>query len=181
MELFNAKRVDVQNNQILQTLSSTGKIFMKAILINPPSEDENSAKFGDNQTVISSKTSNSIYSQAIKNNLKILEKTKENIKANKTEKFRSITENSNDYLRNLKNRKDGLDEYVIEEVNETSNFFFLRVVKEEVHDGLSDIENDSIDENEEDNHMNLGMATSPEMNFIINKLREMTENQADEM
>lgn len=108
---------DAGQTQIIQTLSSVGKIFMKVHLLNPPTEDEN-AKQGDSHTVMTSKTGGSIYSQTLKNNLKTLDKTKENIKLNKTEKFRSITENTNEYLKNIKNRKQGNDEYVIEELPE---------------------------------------------------------------
>ncbi len=91
---------------------------MKVALLNPPLEEDPLNKLGDSNTVITTKTANSVYSQALKNNLNILDKTKENIKSNKTEKFRSISENTNEFLRNLKNKKFGADEYIVEEVEE---------------------------------------------------------------
>lgn len=180
LDLFNTKR-DNQNTQILQTVSSTGKIFMKVALMNPPSEDENSARQGDHQTVITTKTSNSIYSQALKNNLKILDKTKENIKANKTEKFRSISENTNEFLRNLKYRKEGADEYIIEEVDEPGNFLSKSIVIiAEPDDGLSDVDESVVDGTEEDCHFELGKL-SPDMSQMITGLRERCVNQGEEM
>ncbi len=119
LDIFNPKGNDSnQNTLILQTVSSTGKIFMKVALLNPPLEEDPLNKLGDSNTVITTKTANSVYSQALKNNLNILDKTKENIKSNKTEKFRSISENTNEFLRNLKNKKFGADEYIVEEVEE---------------------------------------------------------------
>lgn len=97
---------------------------MKVALLNPPSEEDPHNKQSDSHTVITTKTATSVYSQALKNNLQILDKTKENVKSNKTEKFRSISENTNEYLRNLKNRKVGVDEYIVEEVEESNKISY---------------------------------------------------------
>jgi flagellar biosynthesis chaperone FliJ len=176
LDLFNVKSGDTQNTMILQTVSSTGKIFMKVALMNPPVDEEQPTfKGNDGHTVITQKTVNSVYTTALKNNLKILDKTKENIKANKTEKFRSISENTNEYLRNLKNRKYGADEYVIEEVDE-----IVKAEEVEPDDGLSDVEESVVDGNEDDLHLNLG-SISPEVDLMISKLRELFERQSEEI
>ena len=182
LDLFNYKTTgDNQSTVILQTVSSTGKIYMKVALLNPPVEDENSNKFGDSHTVITTKTATSVYSQALKNNLKVLDKTKENIKANKTEKFRSISENTNEYLRNLKNRKAGSDEYIIEEVDEPGKNYLIKAIPEpEPEDGLSDVEESVIDGNEEDLHIELGRIM-PEVDLLVSKLRELFATNGDQL
>ena len=105
---------------ILQSMTATGKISMKMVLLNPPKEIPEVNL--DNKSVISNKTHGSVYSQALKNNLKNISNTKENVKSNKSERFRSITEHNNEFLKKLKTRKaeDIFGEnYVIDELEES--------------------------------------------------------------
>jgi len=86
-------------------MTVTGKIYMKISLLNPPVEDNKLGSTKYEPTIVTTKTGTSIYSIAMKNNLKNLDNTKNKINANKTEKYRSITEHTNEFLRNLKNNK----------------------------------------------------------------------------
>ena len=86
-------------------MTTTGKIFMKMSLQNPPEEDNKLIPSKYEQSVATAKTGGSIYSIALKNNLKNLDNTRGKVMANKTEKYRSITEHTNEFLKNLKNNK----------------------------------------------------------------------------
>lgn len=183
LDLFNPKGSENnQNTLILQTVSSTGKVFMKVALLNPPVEDDPLNKTGDSHTVITTKTATSVYSQALKNNLNILDKTKENIKANKTEKFRSISENTNEFLRNLKNKKIGADEYIVEEVEECNYLLIIAVAEpeSEPEDGLSDVDESFVDGTETEPRIELGRL-SPEVDLMVNRLRELYASMGDEL
>ena len=93
------------NSEILSAMTTTGKIYMKISLVNPPIEDNKIVPSKYEPSVATTKTGASIYSIALKNNLKNLDNTRGKIMSNKTEKFRSITENTNEFLRNIKNNK----------------------------------------------------------------------------
>jgi len=93
------------NSDIINAMTVTGKIYMKISLLNPPVEDNKLGSTKYEPTIVTTKTGTSIYSIAMKNNLKNLDNTKNKISANKTEKYRSITEHTNEFLRNLKNNK----------------------------------------------------------------------------
>lgn len=119
-----------QNTNIIKTVINTGKIYMKSQLIDPALADVNlqmnySTRKNnnyDNISVFTSTTHASLISQILKNNLKNISNTKDEILKVRNEKYRSITENTNEFLRNLKNRKvyseNDLYEDIIEEDEE---------------------------------------------------------------
>ena len=100
------------NSLIIQTMSNVGKIEVKAVLLNPPKKSDKTLKFEGNST----KSTASILSKILKNNINTIKKYKESIVHNRTERFRSIVDKENDFLRNLKQRMIHLaDESVWEE------------------------------------------------------------------
>ena len=109
--------------QILQSMIATGKINMRVTLLNPPKEDTDKLfQINEEKTVYSSKTFGSVYSQALKANLKNIKEKKESVKANKTERLRSVTEHNNEFLKKLKTRKaEDIfgDNYIIDETDES--------------------------------------------------------------
>jgi hypothetical protein len=120
LELFETQLEEMgHNTNILKAVINTGKIFMKANLIDSGLADELKPSFGkaDNVTIYSSSSHATAITNILKNNLKNLPNTKDKTNANKTEKFRSITENTNEFLRNLKNRKNNAED-LFEDIEE---------------------------------------------------------------
>lgn len=111
----------VHNTNIMKAVTNTGKIFMKARFLDAQIESQNGQVNNhkhpnlDNISVYSGTT---VMTQILKNNLKNIPNTKERVAANKTEKFRSVTEHGNEFLRNLKNRKLVIEEDLYEDIEE---------------------------------------------------------------
>ena len=110
------------NTNILKTVINTGKVYMKSQLIDPAIADNvtnGKVAFCDNLSIYSSTTHASAISQILKNSLKNISNTKEKTTTTRTEKYRSITEHTNEFLKNLKNRKlyteNDLFEDIVEE------------------------------------------------------------------
>ena len=116
--------------QILQSMIATGKINMNVTLLNPPKEDPDKLQqINEEKSVYSNKTYGSVYSQALKANLKNIKETKDSVKANKTERLRSVTEHNNEFLKKLKTRKAEEifgDNYVIDETDESKFRLFIK-------------------------------------------------------
>ena len=108
------------NTNILKAIINTGKIYMKAQLLDPLLEADNDKKKGLYEKVsIYTATSNaSAMTQILKNNLKNIPLTKDKAYANKTEKFRSVTEHGNEFLRSLKNKKNVIEEELFEDIDD---------------------------------------------------------------
>lgn len=120
LELYQTQLEEMgHNTNILKAVINTGKIFMKAQLIDSGLADELKPGIGkaDNLTIYSSSTHASAITNILKNSLQSLPNIKDKAQANKTEKFRSITENTNEFLRNLKNRKN-ITEDLFEDIEE---------------------------------------------------------------
>lgn len=121
------------STNILKTVINTGKIYMKSLLIEPALADSSSfgksQKFCDNLSVISSITSSSVASQILKNNLKNIVNIKDKTANVRTERYRSITEHTNEFLRNIKNKQfyteNDLYEDIIEEEDCIIKFFYF--------------------------------------------------------
>jgi hypothetical protein len=104
------------NSNIIQTVFNTGKIYMQTELLDDILQEHNGKKTRfENLSVY---TNPSTVSQALKNNLKNLNYTKDKINANKTERFRSIVENNNEFLKNIKNRKNLSTEELYEDIED---------------------------------------------------------------
>ncbi len=109
------------NTNILNTLSNTGKVYIKSQLIDPAiAEVSGSSKQGfcDNMTIYSSTTQASAITQMLKNSLKNISNTKDKMATTRTEKYRSITEHTNEFLKNLKNRKLYSEDDLFEDIEE---------------------------------------------------------------
>lgn len=167
------------SSNILKAVSNTGKIYMKAQLLDPLLEDGSNGipknkNILDNISIYTATTHASAMTQILKQNIKNLANTKDKAQANKTEKFRSITENSNDFLRSLKNRKNVIDEDLYEDIEEE-----VKPKKEEFDDGLSDVSISIIDGTEENHleidHMNL------EIDSLVSKIKVIYENKINEL
>ena len=128
LELFQTQLEEMgHNTNILKAVINTGKIFMKAQLIEAGLADGLSPGLGksDNLSIYSSSSHATAITQILKNNLKNINNTKEKSNANKTERFRSITENTNDFLRNIKNRKNITEDLFEDIEEEDGKFLFL--------------------------------------------------------
>jgi hypothetical protein len=127
-----------QNTSILKAVANQGKIYMRSFLIDPALEDgktnPHTAKghFPDHISVYTTSSHNSIVTQMLKNNLKNLGNVKDKAYANKTERFRSVTEHGNEFLRNLKNKKTT----TITSGHTTRKLFFTKLKKKK-HDSDS--------------------------------------------
>ena len=125
LELFQTQLEEMgHNTNILKAVINTGKIFMKAQLIDSSLADElkPSIEKADNITIYSSSSYATAITNILKNNLKNLPNVKDKTTSNKTEKFRSITENTNEFLRNLKDRKI-FTEDLFEDIDEEDGIF----------------------------------------------------------
>jgi hypothetical protein len=118
LELFQTQLEQMgHNTNIIKTVINTGKIYLKTTLLEDELQEQNGKKnINDNFTVYS--TASLAVTQALKNNLKNLSYTKDKVNANKTEKFRSICEHNNEFLKNLKNKKDIPIEELYEDIEE---------------------------------------------------------------
>ena len=87
---------------ILTAMNNMGKIYMNASLKNTNDWWNNvSEKIQVNETT----DLHNAYNKAMKEDLKLLGDVKEKAMQNKTEKFKSIVEGNNEFLRNMKNQK----------------------------------------------------------------------------
>jgi len=115
------------NTNILKTVINTGKVYMKSQLIDPAIAEVSGGKsaYCGNLTVYSSTTQATAITQMHKNNLKNISNTKEKTATTRTEKYRSVTEHTNEFLKNLKNRKLYAEEELFEDIIEEDegNFF----------------------------------------------------------
>ena len=115
-------------SDILTAVTTTGKVFMKAHLLDPLLEEDKKNHQQKNRldsiSVFSNATFASQITQILKNNIKIINNSKDNISQNKTERFKSVTEHGNEHLRNIKNHKIGgvIDEDLYEDIEEGNNF-----------------------------------------------------------
>lgn len=123
------------STNILKTVINTGKIYMKSLLIEPALADGSplgkTQKFCDNLSVFSSITSSSVASQILKNNLKNIANIKDKTANVRTERYRSITEHTNEFLRNIKNKQFYTENDLYEDIIEEDDciikfFYFLR-------------------------------------------------------
>lgn len=126
LELFETQLEEMgHNTNILKAVINTGKIYMKASLIDSGLADDLKPSIGkcDTMTVYSSSTHASAITSILKNNIKGMMQQKDKTQANKTERFRSVTENTNEFLRNLKNRKNNLED-LFEDIEEEDGIYF---------------------------------------------------------
>lgn len=129
LELFETQLEEMgHNTNILKAVINTGKIYMKGNLIDAGLADDLKPSIGktDTLTIYSSSTHASAITNILKNNIKSMNQQKDKAHANKTERFRSVTENTNEFLRNLKNRKN-IAEDLFEDIEEedSKNKYFL--------------------------------------------------------
>ena len=109
------------NTNILKTVINTGKIYMKSELIDPGLGDLGKNKTNsslDNISIFTSTTNASVMSQILKNNIKNISLTRDKTANTRTEKYRSITEHTNEFLKKLKNRKEYTDDELLEDILE---------------------------------------------------------------
>ena len=109
LELFETQLEEMgHNTNILKAVINTGKLYMKSGLIDSGLADGLKPSIGkaDTLTIYSSSTHATAITSILKNNIKQMNQQKDKQGANKTERFRSVTENTNEFLRNMKNRKN---------------------------------------------------------------------------
>lgn len=108
------------NTNILKTVINTGKVYLKSQLIDAAIAEVSGSKsaFCDNLTIYSSTTQATAITQMLKNSLKNISNTKDKTATTRTEKYRSITEHTNEFLKNLKNRKLYSEEDLFEDIVE---------------------------------------------------------------
>ena len=129
LELFETQLEEMgHNTNILKAVINTGKLYMKSGLIDSGLADGLKPSIGktDTLTIYSSSTHASAITSILKNNIKGMNQQKDKAHANKTERFRSVTENTNEFLRNMKNRKNCTDD-LFEDIEEEDGklLFFL--------------------------------------------------------
>jgi len=130
LELFETQLEEMgHNTNILKAVINTGKIYMKASLIDSGLADDLKPSIGktDTLTIYSSSTHASAITNILKNNIKSMNRQKDKAQANKTERFRSVTENTNEFLRNLKNRKNITEDLFEDIEEEDGNFFSYKI------------------------------------------------------
>ena len=168
------------STNILKAVTNTGRIYMKAQLLDPLLEGGEGLpkpkSVFDSISVYTATTHASAITKILKNNLKNLPNTKEKAQANKTEKYRSITEHSNDFLRSLKNRKNLCPEDIFEDIEEET---FQQPQQEEFNDGLSDV-SISILDNEESKEIEIEKMNY-EIDELVSKIKIIFENKIDDI
>jgi len=117
------------NTNILKSVINTGKIYMKSQLIDPAIAEVSAGKsaFCDNMTIYTSTTQATAITQILKNNLKNISNTKEKTATTRTEKYRSITEHTNEFLKNLKNRKLYSEDELFEDIIEDEEGYITKL------------------------------------------------------
>merc|ERR1712151_1228289 len=163
LELFETQLEEMgHNTNILKAVINTGKIYMKANLIDSGLADDLKPNIGkcDNLTIYSSSTHASAITSMLKNNIKTMNQQKDKAQANKTERFRSVTENITDDL-----FED------IEEEDETP--------KEKFDDGLSDISISDVDVNEK-GHIEIDKMNL-EIDILIQNVKRVFEERFSEL
>jgi hypothetical protein len=109
------------NTNILKTVINTGKVYMKSQLIDPALAETSAMgniSLLDNISVYTSTTHASAITQILKNSLKNIPIVKDKTANTRTERYRSITEHTNEFLKNLKNRKNYTENELFEDIIE---------------------------------------------------------------
>lgn len=169
------------NSNIVKAVTNTGKIYMKANLLDPLIEDglnslPKAKSIFDSISIYTATTHASAMTQILKSNLKSMLNTKDKIQANKTDRLRSVTEHSNDFLRSLKNRKNVIDEDLYEDIEDEEP---KKPKPEEFNDGLSDISISIIDGTEE-NHVDIEKMNL-EIDNLVSKIKVIFDNKIDDI
>ena len=169
------------NTNILKAVTNTGKIYMKAALLDPLIEDANNAlpkakSIFDHISIYTATTHASAMTQILKTNLKNMANTKDKIQSNKTDRLRSVTEHSNEFLRSLKNRKNVIDEDLYEDIEDEEP---KKPKVEEFNDGLSDISISIIDGSEE-NHIEIDKMNL-DIDNLVAKIKVIFDNKIDDI
>jgi hypothetical protein len=159
------------NTNIIKAVVNTGKIFMRAILTDPLIEEGKKKGKFDNLSIYTATSHASAMTQMLKNNLKLLPNIKDKAQQIKTEKFRSITEHGNEFLRNLKNKKNIIEEEdIIEEEPKKEDPF---------NDGLSDVSISIIDGAEE-NHVEIDKMNL-DIDTLVGRIKSVFDNQFENL
>jgi uncharacterized protein YqgV (UPF0045/DUF77 family) len=165
------------NTNILRAVANTGKIFMKAQLLDPLLGGEGGLRkpkgIYDNISIYTATTHASAMTHILKNNLKNLPNIKDKAQQIKTEKFRSITEHTNEFLKSLKNKKNAIAEDLFEDIEEEPE----KKPEEEFNDGISDFSISIIDGSEE-NHLEIDKMNI-DIDNLINRIKLVFENKID--
>lgn len=169
------------STNILKAVTNTGRIYIKAQLLDPLLEGGEGLpkpkSVFDSISVYSATTHASAMTKILKNNLKNLPNLKDKAMANKTEKYRSVTEHSNEFLRSLKNRKNLTPENIFEDIEEENP---EQPKKEEFYDGLSDVSISFIDNQEEGKEVEIEKMNY-EIDELVSKIKVIFDNKIDEV
>jgi hypothetical protein len=170
------------STNILKAVTNTGRIFLKAQLMDPLLEGgegiPKQKNVFDSISVYTATTHASAMTKILKNNLKNISNTKDKASANKTEKYRSITEHSNDFLRSLKNKKNLTAEDIFEDIEEEEKAVLPQ--KEEFNDGLSDVSISIIDNQEDNREIDIEKMNF-EIDELVSKIKVIFDNKIDEI
>jgi hypothetical protein len=170
------------STNILKAVTNTGRIFLKAQLMDPLLEGgegiPKQKNAFDSISVYTATTHASAMTKILKNNLKNISNTKDKASANKTEKYRSITEHSNDFLRSLKNKKNLTAEDIFEDIEEEEKAALPQ--KEEFNDGLSDVSISIIDNQEDNREIDIEKMNF-EIDELVSKIKVIFDNKIDEI
>ncbi len=90
-----------QETLILSAMNNMGKVYMNAEV----KQDEiDESKFRNKAKVVEAKDLKTAYNTIIHNDLKVLSDAKDRATQNKTDKFKSVVEGNNEFLKNIKEK-----------------------------------------------------------------------------
>ena len=163
-------------SNILNAMSAMGKIYFKALLIDP---ELNESRLNQNQETksIINKTSNLKNSQVLKNNIKMYLTNRDKLSSNKTERFKSITNKEAELLLSL--NKDPKNKSKKNKNDEDDSLEDVPLDEKLYSDGLSDI-SVSIIEGLEDDCVKIEEVNS-EMNNFVNKIKTLFDEKFEQM
>jgi len=104
---------------ILSAMNNMGKIYMNAELKQNKQDDKSKIQLDENTDL------NQAYNKAIKDDIKMLEVVKDKATQNKTEKFKSVVEGNNEFLRNIKNMKNHSGNDLFEDILDDGKCFIF--------------------------------------------------------
>lgn len=187
LELYRTQ-IDKQilGSTIINAVSSMGKIYIKACLIDPELESSKIIQKGKQDSFsIFSKTSNIKHTQLLRSNIKQYNLNKDKVGNVRTERFKSLAMKENEYLQSIvkeeknNNKKSSTNKLLKKENNEEDSLEDIPLEEKPYNDGLSDV-SVTVIEGLEDDCVKIEEINS-EMNEFVSKVKIMFDEKFDQI
>lgn len=166
-------------SSIMNAMSGMGKIFLKAVLIDPDVNDSKQTKQKETMSIFN-KTSGMKNTQILRNNIRNYLSNRDKLVNTKTERFRSLIMKESEFLTKIsQDKKNAKSKKDINKEKEDDTLEDIPIEEKPYNDGLSDV-SVSIIEGLEDDCVKIEEVNN-EMNDFIGKIKVLFEEKFEQM